>query len=127
MISRLKNMWRLQSLKAFINQRLTVAVEEVIGRLEKTITEYEEEMERRHCWLLDTASKPEKEQLRAGSYTNTYIVLLLLHWVSDKRTERFLYSLLAPPSMANAKVNTWGQMHKIAYAIFQTFIMIIRK
>ncbi|XP_040000378.1 zinc finger protein 134-like isoform X1 [Xiphias gladius] len=58
-------MWRLQSLKVFINQRLTAAVEEVIGRLEKAITEYEEEMECRHRRLLDTASKPDDERRRA--------------------------------------------------------------
>ncbi|XP_040911371.1 zinc finger protein 519-like [Toxotes jaculatrix] len=58
-------MWRLQSLKVFINQRLTAAVEEVIGRLEKTITEYEEEMAHRHHRLLETALKPEEERQRA--------------------------------------------------------------
>ncbi|XP_040000380.1 uncharacterized protein LOC120799339 isoform X2 [Xiphias gladius] len=62
-------MWRLQSLKVFINQRLTAAVEEVIGRLEKAITEYEEEMECRHRRLLDTASKPDDERRRAVCWT----------------------------------------------------------
>ncbi|GAA6231460.1 zinc finger protein 134-like isoform X1 [Lates japonicus] len=58
-------MSRLQGLKVFINQRLTAAVEEVIGRLEKVISEYEEEMECRHRRLLNSASKPEDEQQRA--------------------------------------------------------------
>ncbi|XP_022617558.1 zinc finger protein 2-like [Seriola dumerili] len=58
-------MLKLQSLKVFINQRLTAAVEEVMGRLEKAITEYEEEMESRHQRLLDSASRPEDEQRSA--------------------------------------------------------------
>ncbi|XP_071348904.1 zinc finger protein OZF-like [Trachinotus anak] len=47
-------MLKLQGLKVFINQRLTAAVEEVIDRLEKAITEYEEELESRHQRLLDS-------------------------------------------------------------------------
>ncbi|XP_044076053.1 zinc finger and SCAN domain-containing protein 12-like [Siniperca chuatsi] len=52
-------MSRLQSLRVFIYQRLTAAVEEIIGHLERTITESEEEMECRHRKLLDTVLKPE--------------------------------------------------------------------
>ncbi|XP_026163872.1 zinc finger protein 69 homolog [Mastacembelus armatus] len=43
----------IQLLRAFVNQRLTVAVEEIIGMFERTITEYEEEIDR-HRRLLDT-------------------------------------------------------------------------
>ncbi|XP_044028053.1 zinc finger protein 501-like [Siniperca chuatsi] len=51
-------MSRLQSLKLFINQRLTAAVEEIFGHFEKTITEYEEELGRRRR-LLDVSSRPD--------------------------------------------------------------------
>ncbi|KAM9838666.1 uncharacterized protein ACBR49_017364 [Aulostomus maculatus] len=52
-------MSRLQSLKLFVNQRLNAAVEEIFGHFERTITEYEEEMERRHRKLLDVVLTPE--------------------------------------------------------------------
>ncbi|KAM7384911.1 hypothetical protein PAMA_012007 [Pampus argenteus] len=52
-------MSRLQSLKRFVQQRLTAAVEEIFGHFEKTITEYEEEMSRRHRELLEEVLKPE--------------------------------------------------------------------
>ncbi|XP_045908011.1 zinc finger and SCAN domain-containing protein 12-like [Micropterus dolomieu] len=58
-------MSRLQSLRVFIYQRLTAAVEEIIVHLEKTITESEEEMESRHRKLLDTVSNPEEKLLTA--------------------------------------------------------------
>ncbi|KAE8291471.1 hypothetical protein D5F01_LYC11079 [Larimichthys crocea] len=41
-------MSRLQAVKVFIQQRLSAAVEEIFGHLERTITECEEEMESRH-------------------------------------------------------------------------------
>nr|XP_020475236.1 zinc finger and SCAN domain-containing protein 12-like [Monopterus albus]XP_020475237.1 zinc finger and SCAN domain-containing protein 12-like [Monopterus albus] len=50
-------MSRLQGLKVFIQQRLTAAVDEVVGYLERTITEYEE-MECRHRELLDARPEP---------------------------------------------------------------------
>ncbi|XP_062291808.1 zinc finger protein 771-like [Scomber scombrus] len=40
-------MCSLQSVKLFVQQRLTAAVEEIFGHLDKTITEYEEEIHRR--------------------------------------------------------------------------------
>ncbi|XP_062291805.1 zinc finger and SCAN domain-containing protein 31-like [Scomber scombrus] len=51
-------MCSLQTLKLFVQQRLTAAVEEIFGHLDKTITEYEEEIHRRHRRLLDEVSKP---------------------------------------------------------------------
>ncbi|XP_028255012.1 myeloid zinc finger 1-like [Parambassis ranga] len=39
-------MFKLQSLKVFIRQRLTAAVDDVFAHLEKTISEYEEELSR---------------------------------------------------------------------------------
>ncbi|XP_039978078.1 zinc finger protein 570-like [Xiphias gladius] len=55
-------MSRLQGLRVFVSQRLTAAVEEIFGHLEKTITECEEEMDRRHRKLLDVALTPEMRQ-----------------------------------------------------------------
>lgn len=87
-------MLQLRSLKVFISQRLTEAVEEVIGRLERTITEYEEEMERRHQRQLDAASKPEDEQRRAGpSHSGSRCFL------SGGRSGANVASLLAPVTL----------------------------
>ncbi|XP_076610720.1 uncharacterized protein LOC143335305 [Chaetodon auriga] len=58
-------MSRLHSLKVFVNQRLTAAVDEIFRHFERTITEYEEEIERRHRKLLDVALTPEVKLLRA--------------------------------------------------------------
>ncbi|XP_042291827.1 zinc finger protein 233-like [Thunnus maccoyii] len=51
-------MCSFQGLKVFVQQRLTAAVEEIFGHVERTITEYEEEMDRRHRRLLDEVSRP---------------------------------------------------------------------
>ncbi|XP_068589617.1 zinc finger protein 79-like [Cebidichthys violaceus] len=67
-------MSRLHGLKVFINQRLTAAVEDIFGHFERTITEYEEEMDRRHRELLDELSaahvklrtEPDVQQLLAN-------------------------------------------------------------
>ena len=59
-------MCSLQSVKLFVQQRLTAAVEEIFGHLEKTITEYEEEIHRRHRRLLDELLKAETKQRKAG-------------------------------------------------------------
>ncbi|KAF3706895.1 Gastrula zinc finger protein XlCGF57.1 [Channa argus] len=60
-------MSRLQSLKAFVNQRLNAAVEEIFGHFERTITEYEEELGHRFKprdiqQLLVTDEEPPYEQ-----------------------------------------------------------------
>ncbi|XP_054452539.1 zinc finger protein 354C-like [Anoplopoma fimbria] len=56
----------LQTVTVFVRQRLTAAVDEIIGHLESTLTEYEEEMECRYRkLLLDTVSKPEEKLQRA--------------------------------------------------------------
>ncbi|XP_020562614.1 zinc finger protein OZF [Oryzias latipes] len=52
----------LRGLKGFISQRLTAAVEDILGHLEKTILEYEEETERRHRDLLDVVLTAEMKQ-----------------------------------------------------------------
>lgn len=55
-------MARLQGLKVFISQRLTAAVDDILGHLEKTILEYEEETERRHRDFLDVVLTAEMKQ-----------------------------------------------------------------
>uniref|UniRef100_A0A3P8U2H9 PB1 domain-containing protein n=1 Tax=Amphiprion percula TaxID=161767 RepID=A0A3P8U2H9_AMPPE len=47
----------LQTLKTFINQRLTVAVEEIFGLLETTISNYEEEINRQRRLIEDERSE----------------------------------------------------------------------
>ncbi|XP_067330012.1 uncharacterized protein [Channa argus] len=54
-------MSRLQSLKVLINERLTAAVEELFGYLERIISECEEELKCRCHKLLDAGSKPGDE------------------------------------------------------------------
>ncbi len=90
-------MSRLQSLKGFIYQRLTAAVEEIIGHFERTVTEYEEEVECRHRKLLDMVSKPENRLQRAGLYNNMFLLLPV-------PTKLFIHSLLALANLAPAKV-----------------------
>ncbi|XP_042285298.1 uncharacterized protein LOC121909006 isoform X3 [Thunnus maccoyii] len=58
-------MSRLKGLKIFIHQRLTAAVEEIFGHLEKTITNYEEEMDCRLRELPDTVLDPEMQRAEA--------------------------------------------------------------
>ncbi|XP_033491576.1 uncharacterized protein LOC117262635 [Epinephelus lanceolatus] len=48
----------IQTLRAFINQRLIVAVEDIFGLLEKTISNYEEQIERQRR-LLEDVVKPD--------------------------------------------------------------------
>ncbi|KAI4817412.1 hypothetical protein KUCAC02_010813 [Chaenocephalus aceratus] len=63
-------MSRLQSLKQYINQRLTAAVEDIFEHFERTITEYEEEMDLRHRKLCELDSRTEVHlQTEAGQIT----------------------------------------------------------
>lgn len=55
-------MLTLHSLKLLIQQRLTAAVDEVMGHVERTLTEYEEEMESRCRLLRDTRPGQEEEE-----------------------------------------------------------------
>ncbi|XP_030266683.1 zinc finger and SCAN domain-containing protein 2-like [Sparus aurata] len=55
----------LQGLKQFVSRRLSAALEEIFGHVERTITEYEREMDRRHRKLLDEILTPEVKQRRA--------------------------------------------------------------
>lgn len=54
-----------QSLREFINERLTAAAEEIFGAFEETIVQYEEEIDRQRK-LLDTILKPETNSSRIG-------------------------------------------------------------
>ncbi|XP_035859565.1 uncharacterized protein LOC116036342 isoform X2 [Sander lucioperca] len=64
-------MSKVQIMRAFVNQRLTAAAEEIFGLFERTITEYEEELEfslkenHRQQKLLDAVLNPEVRLHRA--------------------------------------------------------------
>lgn len=51
-------MSKVQSVRDFVNQRLTAAAEEICGLFERTIREYEDEL-RRQRTLLDAVLKPQ--------------------------------------------------------------------
>ncbi|XP_039665033.1 zinc finger protein 629-like [Perca fluviatilis] len=69
--SDLVKMTKVQMLRAFVNQRLTAAAEEIFGLFERTIAEYEEELEfslkenHRQQKLLDAVLNPEVQIHRA--------------------------------------------------------------
>lgn len=75
-------MSRLQSLKLLVNQRLNAAVEEIFGHFERTIIEYEEELERRHRKLLDVFLRREIK-LRNGNEVNSADIQLPLDEEED--------------------------------------------
>ncbi|XP_032378883.1 zinc finger and SCAN domain-containing protein 22 isoform X2 [Etheostoma spectabile] len=66
-------MSKVQTLRAFVNQRLAAAAEEIFGLVERTITEYEEELCRckkeneRHRKQLDAVCSPEVRLHRADA------------------------------------------------------------
>ena len=55
----------VQSLRTFVNERLTAAAEEILGVFVKTVFEYEEEIDRQRR-LLDVVLKPEIKLHRTG-------------------------------------------------------------
>ena len=55
----------VQSLRLFVNERLTAATEEILGVFEKTLIAYEEEI-RRQRRLLDIVRQPEIKLHRTG-------------------------------------------------------------
>ena len=57
----------VEYLREFINERLTAAAEEIFGVLNKTIVQYEEQIDRQRR-LLDNAWKPEIKLHRIGVY-----------------------------------------------------------
>jgi len=60
----------VQHLKEFISQRLTAAAAEIFGVFEKTIVQYEEEIDRQRR-LLDITWKPRINSHTAGTNTLT--------------------------------------------------------
>ncbi|XP_042285293.1 zinc finger protein 200-like isoform X1 [Thunnus thynnus] len=68
-------MSRLKGLKIFIHQRLTAAVEEIFGHLEKTITNYEEEMDCRLRELPDTVLDPEMQRAVYSADVQQHLVI----------------------------------------------------
>ncbi|XP_070702132.1 uncharacterized protein [Pempheris klunzingeri] len=63
-------MSRLHRLKVFIHQRLAAAVDDILGHLEETISEYEEETQRSRSALLQEASRPAAAAQEAASQTS---------------------------------------------------------
>ncbi|KAF7644063.1 hypothetical protein LDENG_00228780 [Lucifuga dentata] len=68
-------MSKVQILRELVNQRLTAAVEEIVGLCEGTIAEYEEELTRsqqenhRQNKLLNAVFNPKVQLHRAGLFT----------------------------------------------------------
>lgn len=58
-------MSKVQSVRDFVNQRLTAAVEEIFGLFERTIREYEDELCRQRR-LLDAVLQPRVRIERTG-------------------------------------------------------------
>ena len=60
----------VQYLREFISERLTAAAEEIFTVFEKTIVQYEEEVDRQRR-LLETVLKPEIKLHRIGQYNQS--------------------------------------------------------
>ncbi|XP_008420502.1 gastrula zinc finger protein XlCGF57.1-like [Poecilia reticulata] len=80
-------MSRLQSLKVFVSQRLSAAVEDILGHLEETILEYEEETERRHRDFLDVILTAEMKHRKAG-HSDVQQMLMKLHSEQQQQLEK---------------------------------------
>ncbi|XP_077405104.1 uncharacterized protein LOC144037460 isoform X3 [Vanacampus margaritifer] len=67
-----RKMGQLEELKAFISERLKAVASELLGAVDKTVTEYEEQARRlkeencRHCSILDLLIKDNKLPRKAG-------------------------------------------------------------
>ena len=66
----------IETLRAFVNQRLTAAVEDILGLLETTISNYEEVIDRQRRLLEDT--------VRTDGHTDTagpsqFVLILCFH------------------------------------------------
>ncbi|XP_015254079.1 PREDICTED: uncharacterized protein LOC107100190 isoform X2 [Cyprinodon variegatus] len=68
-------MGSVQPLREFIRQRLTAAAEEIFSEVEKTIIQYEEEINRQR--LLDISWRPRISSQSAGSVLIQLIPLIL--------------------------------------------------
>ena len=60
----------VQYMREFISERLTAAAEEIFTVFEKTIVQYEEEVDRQRR-LLDTVLNPEVKLHRIGQYNQS--------------------------------------------------------
>lgn len=69
-----KKMSKVLLLRAFVNQRLTAAAEEIFELFERTISEYEEELCRQRK-LLDAVLKPEVRLHKAGTRSLLFSVV----------------------------------------------------
>ena len=63
-------MYKLDAFRVFLNERLTAAVLEIFGTVEKTVVEYQEENDRLRRLLRVT---PEIKRCRIGSYVDLLI------------------------------------------------------
>lgn len=70
-----EEMSALDSLKEFIEQRLAAAVEEIFEYFEKTVTKYEQELDR-YREVLDMMLLPEIRLRREGWFHFTAVVLI---------------------------------------------------
>ncbi|KAK2830960.1 hypothetical protein Q5P01_018891 [Channa striata] len=86
-------MSKLRSLKLFVQQRLTAAVHDILGHLEETIRDYEEELGRRRPDLLDVVLIPEVKQREA---------------VSPRDVQQLLVSEEEPPHFKEEEEERWS-------------------
>ena len=77
----------VQYLREFISERLTAAAEEIFTVFEKTIVQYEEEVDRQRR-LLETGSKPDMEAHSIGQYRQTVPLVSFCFLHSDITTDR---------------------------------------
>ncbi|KAK5598370.1 hypothetical protein CRENBAI_013319 [Crenichthys baileyi] len=70
-------MCSVQPLREFIRERLTAAAEEIFSQVEKTIVQYEEEIDRQRR-LLDLTWRPRTGQNPAAGLTPLFSPLRLL-------------------------------------------------
>lgn len=102
----------LQALRASINQRLTMAAEEIFELFERTIAAHKEELCRQFK-LSDGAFKPEHQLHRAGLFTQTVIL------VSDTHAGQLITSFPGCPYLTTwewGEYCTWVQNCFLSYA-----------
>lgn len=91
-------MSKVQSVRDFVNQRLSAAAEEIFGLFERTIREYEDELCRQRK-LLDTVLKPGVRVERAG--------LLIIHLCCNIKATFIIFG-----SANSRETNTQPQLYK---------------
>lgn len=98
----------LQTLRTFINQRLAVAVDDIFGLLETTVSNYEEEINRQRRLL--EAERSEFLTNKAGVWRFFYIVLTLA--LSNNTFHSFV-TALKPRSRVSAA------FHKTSFSLLR--------